>query len=213
MYVSAVLGINEDDDVTSSDGLREQCPEGNALAGLCGAHEQRAALEVLQRAVERALGWFDAVDVGKPNLSIGLRVLDEAEPAQQLGRQRVILVVDLLQFIEPLGMHRQPLETEPEEELVRIAREGLEPSGRDHLHGPSGQRSPHLKDLEALAEPVPRHEDREHGDAHCSARGHRTASGKVHDEHEARHPPQRGPHLVGGSPGHLVTADQHGLRS
>ena len=51
----AVLGVDEDDDVAAANGLGQETAEGNALAGLRGADEQRSAFEVLQRAVERFL--------------------------------------------------------------------------------------------------------------------------------------------------------------
>jgi hypothetical protein len=53
LQAPAVLRIDDDHDVAAPDRLGDQVGQCHALAGLGGADQQRAALEVLQRPVQR----------------------------------------------------------------------------------------------------------------------------------------------------------------
>ena len=52
LQAPAVLRIDDDHHVAAPDRLGDQVGECHALAGLGGADQQRAALEVLQRPVQ-----------------------------------------------------------------------------------------------------------------------------------------------------------------
>jgi hypothetical protein len=103
------------DDVAAPDRLGDQVGERHALAGLGGAHQQRAALEVLQRPVQRAFLRFDAVDEGQADLGVGLGLAVVAQQLQQARRYGELPVVDLGEFVEPLRMHGLPFEAEAQE--------------------------------------------------------------------------------------------------
>ena len=159
----AVLRIDEDDDVAAPDGLGEEAAQRHALAGLCRSHQQRAALEVLQRPVQRLLPGLDAMDEGQADLGVGLRVDGVAQQTQNGWRCGVVLVVDLCEFVEALRVHRQPLEAEAQEDLRRITRQGFQPACRDDLHGLAGQRRPDGQHVEALSQSVAGHQQRKEG--------------------------------------------------
>jgi hypothetical protein len=120
LQAAAVLGVDDDDHVAAAHGLRDQVGQRHALAGLGGAHQQRAAFEVLQRPVQRHLARLDAMDVGQADLGIGLRAAVVAQHLQQAGRDGELAVVDLGQFVEALRVDRPPLEAEAQEHRVGL---------------------------------------------------------------------------------------------
>ena len=158
---AAVLGVDEHDDVAALDGLGQQRGQCDALAGLCGTDQQGATFEVLQRSVQRLFLGLHAVDEGHADLRIGLRIDGVAQQREQRGRQRVLLVVDLGQLVEALGVQRLPLEAEAEKHHARIGRELVEASSGDDLHRPSGQRGPHRQDPRCLTGAHDHHQHRE----------------------------------------------------
>jgi hypothetical protein len=82
----AVLRVDDDHHVAAPHRLGDQVGQRDTLAGLGGAHQQRPALEVLQRPVQRVLLRFDAVDVGQADLGVGLRLRVVAEqPSAGIG--------------------------------------------------------------------------------------------------------------------------------
>jgi hypothetical protein len=57
------------------------------------------------------------MDEGQADLGVGLRADSVAQQTQNGWRCGVVLVVDLREFVEALGMHRQPFEAEAQEDL------------------------------------------------------------------------------------------------
>ena len=83
LEATAVLGVDHDDHVAAPHRLGDQAGQRHALAGLGRAHQQRAALEVLQRPVQRHLSRLDAMDVRQADLGVGLGFGRVAEQRQQ----------------------------------------------------------------------------------------------------------------------------------
>ena len=209
LEAAAVLRVDEDHDVATTDGLGQEVPERDAFAGLGRTDQQGPAFEVLQRTVERVLLRFDAMDVREADLGIGLRTDCEAQQSQQVGRNGIFLVVDLRELIQALRMDGQPLEAETEEHLARVARERLELPGGDDLHGLARQRGAHREDAQTLARSVSGHHQRHQRQSERDRRWDESAPAEVHEEEQADQPRSASPHLVGRSPRHFVVTDQH----
>ena len=125
-----VLGVDDDDHIAAVHRLRSEHRQGHAFARLGGADDDRSALEVHQRSLQRVLARLDAVDVRQPDFGIGLRVDGVAEQAQQPGGYAEIPEVNLGEFVETLRVHRMPLETEPEKHLLGLLTVSVETSVR-----------------------------------------------------------------------------------
>ena len=68
-----ILRVDDDHDVAPVYRLRNEQRQGDTLAGLGRADDERAALEVLQRPIERSLAGLDAVNIRQSDFRIRLR--------------------------------------------------------------------------------------------------------------------------------------------
>ena len=136
---TAVFGVDDDDHVAAPHRLGDQAGQCHALAGLGGAHQQRAALEILQRPVQRRLARLHAVDVRQADLGVGLGLGVIAQERQQARGDRELAVVHLGQFIQALRVHGAPLEPEAKEYLVWVAAPARQVTGAEQLNATAGQ--------------------------------------------------------------------------
>jgi hypothetical protein len=163
-----------------------------------------------QRPVQRPFPRLYPVDVGQADLGIRLRVSPLTQPACHPSGHCKLARIDLCQFVQPLCMHGAPLEAEPQEDLRWIT------TPLRHLSACS-----HFDALPEQGRSLPQHLVRLHQPQHCHHQAPQAQDpGQIQRQvmqcggrggaKPSRHPGQPGQTLVGGSPGHLVGAQQHG---
>ena len=206
---AAVLGVDDDHDVAALHRLRDQCRQRDALARLGGADQQRAALEILQRPVQRHFPWLDAVDVRQADFGVGLWVAVVPQPAQQAGRDGEFAVVHLGQFVEPLRVDRPPFEAETQEHIGGVLAPAGQRGGTHDLDAPAAEGRTQDQNIHRLRDAQQAHHEAEQGQRR--GKGDRQPASRT-DDREERHgqcPDRARIQLVGAAPRHFVAAHQH----
>src|SRR5208283_4747716 len=146
-----ILRIDDDHDVAAVHRLRHQHRQQDPLARLRRANNDRAALEVLQGSIERALVAFDAVDIGQPDFAFRLCRRAHSEKAPGPAWQEEAAEGNARGFVQALRVHGVPFEAKAQEELFRRAAVALEPARAHRLHRPAAERGTKAEQTPRLA--------------------------------------------------------------